>query len=127
MFEATAAPTLAPTPGAKEIFDFAEIKTPSKNEIAVPSTSSSSVITPTASISKDQSVDPIALLLGFGIGMLGIALVLWRRQRLTRQQNMETILRHVEANSPYCDTTTQSYSDAERFVEIDLQTLHQMN
>lgn len=73
----------------------------------------------------NEGADPIALLLGFGIGLLAVAFFLWRYRKAQRQQrNVEELLRLAEANSPYSDNASHK---EDSFVEIDLRTLHRMN
>lgn len=139
----TASPTLAPK---EETFDFSGVpqdeindETQASTPVAAPSPTQSN-LSNNNSIRKSNvdtsSADPIALLLGFGVGFVAIALLLFRRRQIRQKQRIDAILRHAEANSPYRDNdNNNSYSDdqqqhqqhRETFVEIDLQTLHRMN
>lgn len=119
----TKAPTIVPAKEPKEdakpsdvtsqedSFDFADVD---------PASNSSKPIV------GNQDADPIALLVGFGVGMVAISMLLWRRHRLQRHRRIEAIIRHAEENSPYTDATNFN-DETQSFVEIDLQTLHRMN
>ena len=124
--EATLSPTLAPT-RHNVTYDFAGVKPTYKDEaiVSTPTTESSSSMSTSSQSSSLDSVNVIVGFLALGIGCLTLSLVLWRRRRRARQQRLEEIIRHAEANSPYLDK--DPYSDENGFVEIDLNKLHAMN
>lgn len=121
----TSAPTPTfPTPDTNDKdFDYGDVASEANGPTS----------TTSKAVAAAESADPVAMLMGFGIGFVAIALLLWRRRRVNRQRRIEAIIRHAEANSPYRDDDemppVQHYTDVDReaFVEIDLQTLHRMN
>lgn len=117
-------PTSAPS-AAPEAFDFTEVPPVTIEETE--SITNNGSLSPTAS---GSALNMTGFLVGMSLALVGAVLFVWRRRHVRHQRQLDAIIRHAHANSPYRDNEKDMENgDGENdlFVEIDLQTLHRMN
>lgn len=117
------APTRAPVAAAPVEIPLDVIPTPDFDfQELPPSETASGINRVQESFFKDNAM----VVIGLGVAFLIVGIVLWRRKETQRQRQIDAIIRHAEANSPYRDSE-DAESGGSDFVEIDLKTLQNMN